>query len=75
MSRNLTPLTGYVRGGLFPIGMKSGSKPCWTSGPPTRPPILVSGRAKIGCQVGLAPGDLAGLVGARLCRYYKGMTP
>ena len=61
--KELTPLTGYVRGGCSPIGMKKRFKTVLDQSAADQAAILVSA-GKIGCQVELAPGDLAGLVGA-----------
>ena len=61
--KELTPLTGYVRGGCSPIGMKKRFKTVLDQSVADQAAILVSA-GKIGCQVELAPGDLAGLVGA-----------
>lgn len=61
--KELTPLTGYVRGGCSPIGMKKRFKTVLDQSAADQAAILVSA-GKIGCQVELAPGNLAGLVGA-----------
>lgn len=61
--KELTPLTGYVRGGCSPIGMKKRFKTVLDQSAADQAAILVSA-GKIGCQVELASGDLAGLVGA-----------
>ena len=61
--KELTPLTGYVRGGCSPIGMKKRFKTVLDQRAADQAAILVSA-GKIGCQVELAPGNLAGLVGA-----------
>ncbi|WP_349949071.1 Cys-tRNA(Pro) deacylase [Intestinimonas sp. RTP31139st1_F5_RTP31139_211217] len=61
--KELTPLTGYVRGGCSPIGMKKRFKTVLDQSAADQAAILVSA-GKIGCQVELAPGDLVGLVGA-----------
>ena len=61
--KDLLGLTGYVRGGCSPIGMKKRFKTVLDQSAADQAAILVSA-GKIGCQVELAPGDLAGLVGA-----------
>ena len=61
--KELTPLTGYVRGGCSPIGMKKRFKTVLDQSAADQAAIRVSA-GKIGGQVELAPGDLAGLVGA-----------
>lgn len=53
-------LTGYVRGGCSPIGMKKQYKTVYHSSILQQETILVSA-GKIGQQVELAPGDLIGL--------------
>ena len=61
---DLLPLTGYVRGGCSPIGMK---KPFDTTldGSAEHLDTVTVSAGKIGWQVELAPGDLAALTGAR----------
>jgi len=55
--KELFPLTGYVRGGCSPIGMKK-SFPTFLDGSALEyEHIFVSG-GKIGCQIYLAPKDL-----------------
>lgn len=58
----LTPLTGYVRGGCSPVGMKKRFPTFFDQTAQLQSAIWVSA-GKIGFQVELAPGDLAGLVG------------
>ena len=59
----LLPLTGYIHGGCSPIGMKKQSPTVLDQSVENVPPVTVCG-GKIGCQVELAPGDLAALVRA-----------
>ena len=61
--KELTPLTGYVRGGCSPLGMKKRLKTVLDSSARGQSAIVVSA-GKIGCQVELSPQDLAGLAGA-----------
>ena len=68
--KELTPLTGYVRGGCSPIGMKKRFKTVLDQSAADQAAILVSA-GKIGCKVELAPGDLAGLVGAGIADIIK----
>ena len=61
--KELTPLTGYVRGGCSPIGMKKRLKTVLDATAQDHPAIMVSA-GKIGTQVELSPADLATLTGA-----------
>ncbi len=56
----ITPLTGYVRGGCSPIGMKKQFKTTYDQSALDHPAIAVSA-GKIGAQVELAPQALAKL--------------
>jgi len=57
----ITALTGYVRGGCSPVGMKKQFKTVFHNSAETQDKILVSG-GKIGAQIETAPGDLIALV-------------
>ena len=57
----LLPLTGYVHGGCSPVGMKKQFPTVFDQSVENQPTITVSA-GKIGCQVEVAPGDLAALV-------------
>lgn len=59
----LLPLTGYIHGGCSPIGMKKQFPTVLDQSVENLPTVTVSA-GKIGCQVELAPGDLAALVRA-----------
>ena len=59
----LTPLTGYVRGGCSPVGMKKQLRTVFAAQALAQETILVSA-GKIGYQVETAPQDLIALVGA-----------
>lgn len=59
----LLPLTGYVHGGCSPIGMKKRFPTFLDSSAEGLEEMTVSA-GKVGRQVTLAPGDLAGYVGA-----------
>ena len=56
----INALTGYVRGGCSPIGMKKQYKTVFHSSILSQETVLVSA-GKIGQQVELAPADLIGL--------------
>ena len=60
----LLGLTGYIRGGCSPIGMKKLFPTFIDQSALQQPTIMVSG-GKIGIQVELEPASLAGLVGAQ----------
>lgn len=62
--KELTPLTGYVRGGCSPVGMKKRFPTVFDTAALDRETILVSA-GKIGAQVEVAPQALAALVDGR----------
>lgn len=68
--KELTPLTGYVRGGCSPIGMKKRFKTVIDASAQDHAAILVSA-GKIGRQVELAPDALVGLIGGRYADVVK----
>ena len=68
--KELTPLTGYVRGGCSPIGMKKRVKTFMDASAQDHTAILVSA-GKIGYQVELSPDALAGLIGGRFADVVK----
>ena len=57
----LTPLTGYVRGGCSPVGMKKQFRTVFDASAEQHAAIMVSA-GKIGYQVEVEPHALAGLV-------------
>ena len=57
----ITPLTGYVRGGCSPVGMKKQFPTVFHASAESLDHILVSG-GKIGTQIETAPADLIALV-------------
>ncbi len=61
--KELLPLTGYVRGGCSPVGMKKAYPTVFHSTAEDGETVFVSA-GKIGAQVELAPGDLLNLLGA-----------
>lgn len=61
--RDVQPLTGYVRGGVSPIGMKKRFPTFLDKSASAWETISVSAGAR-GLQMILAPGDLAGTAGA-----------
>ena len=60
----INALTGYVRGGCSPVGMKKLYPTTFEESAAEKPTILVSA-GKIGYQVELAPGELVKLVSGR----------
>ena len=60
----ITPLTGYVRGGCSPVGMKKQFPTVFHRSAEDIDRILVSG-GKIGTQIETAPADLIALVRGR----------
>ena len=68
--KELTPLTGYVRGGCSPIGMKKRLKTVIDASAQDHAAILVSA-GKIGYQVELSPDALVGLIGGRYADVVK----
>ena len=64
--KNLLGLTGYIRGGCSPVGMKKPFPTFFHSTATDFPAIYVSAGVR-GLQVKLAPADLIGYVGAQVC--------
>lgn len=62
--KEINALTGYVRGGCSPVGMKKEYPTVFHETAEIVDTVAVSA-GKIGCQVELAPADLIALVGAR----------
>ena len=65
MVKEINALTGYVRGGCSPVGMKKEYTTTFHETAEIVDTITVSA-GRIGYQVELAPGDLIGLVGGQL---------
>ena len=61
--KELLPLTGYIRGGCSPVGMKKPFPTVLALQAEQQPTILVSG-GKIGTQGEVAPQDLIKITGA-----------
>lgn len=60
----ISPLTGYVRGGCSPVGMKKGYPTVIEQAALEQETIIVSA-GKIGSQIELAPQELAKLIRAK----------
>ena len=61
--KDLLPVTGYLRGGCSPVGMKKLFPTVFHSSVENLPTVIVSA-GKIGYQVEVKPADLMGLVRA-----------
>ena len=61
--KDLTKLTGYVRGGCSPIGMKK-PFPTWVEENAMLLDTIVFSAGRIGAQIECKPDDLIGLIGA-----------
>ncbi len=68
--KELTPLTGYVRGGCSPVGMKKAFPTFFHRSAQERPAILVSA-GRIGSQVEVEPEALCQLVRGRFADLVK----
>ena len=64
--KDITKVTGYVRGGCTPIGMKKQFVTVIHSSAEELPLFYISG-GRIGLQLHLSPEDLAGTIGAKFC--------
>lgn len=60
---DITPVTGYVKGGCSPVGMKK-TYPTWLHESAAALPAIVVSGGRIGLQIELAPGDLLGATAA-----------
>ena len=63
--KELLPVTGYIRGGCSPIGMKKSFPTYFHSSCLDFDVIYVSAGVR-GLQIRIAPGDLIGFVGAQV---------
>ena len=61
---DINKVTGYIRGGCSPVGMKKNYVTVFHEEVVNLPSVVVSG-GKIGTQIELTPTDLIGLVGAK----------
>ncbi len=61
--KELEPLTGYIRGGCSPIGMKK-PFPTYVDEMATLCDVIYFSAGKRGLQIIMAPDDLVGLIGA-----------
>ncbi|MFQ3619969.1 MAG: Cys-tRNA(Pro) deacylase [Spirochaetales bacterium] len=63
--KELLPLTGYLRGGCSPIGMKKRYRTFIDKSCERKPYIIISGGA-LGIQIQLSPQDLINLIDAEI---------
>lgn len=63
--RELTAVTGYIKGGCSPVGMKKDFPSVIDKSAQEHETIIVSG-GKVGLQMELAVKDLANITGAEL---------
>lgn len=68
--KDLLPLTGYVRGGCSPVGMKK-LFPTYIDASAENLPHMIVSAGKIGMQMKLAPTDLARLSKAKFAAIAK----
>lgn len=61
--KEIQSLTGYIRGGVSPIGTKK-AYPVYLDSSAIKWPIVAVSAGIRGCQLALAPADLARVVGA-----------
>ena len=66
----ITAVTGYIRGGCTPIGMKKQYKTVYHSTIKDFDKVIVSG-GKLGTQIILAPDDLIKVTRADVCDIVK----
>lgn len=64
--KEVQPLTGYIRGGVSPLGPKK-RYPVFLDESAARWPVIAVSAGIRGCQIMLAPDQLAAATGARLC--------
>ncbi len=68
--KDINSVTGYIRGGCTPIGMKKQFKTVIDQTAKCFDTIIISG-GRIGTQIFLSPNDLANLIGAEFCDITK----
>ncbi len=68
--KEITPLTGYIKGGCSPVGMKKPFKTAIHKSAREQSTICVSG-GKVGLQMELSPIQLAELIGAKFVDLIK----
>ena len=69
--KEVLPLTGYVRGGVSPIGLKK-KYPAYIDNSALKWPVISISAGVRGCQLIMAPGDLSRAVGATQGSFSRG---
>ncbi|MCM0761024.1 Cys-tRNA(Pro) deacylase [Sporomusa sphaeroides DSM 2875] len=69
--KEVQPFTGYVRGGVSPLGPKK-RYPVFLDESAAKWPVIAVSAGIRGCQITLAPDDLVKAVNARLCLIARG---
>ncbi len=70
-TKDLLAVTGYVRGGCSPVGMKK-KFPTFVESAVLAEPIVAISAGVRGCQMLLAPPDLVAFTKAKLCAVCRG---
>ena len=68
--KEITPITGYVRGGCSPIGMKKQFETVIDISAENQESIMFSA-GKIGMQLEMSPADLSSLINGKFCPITK----
>lgn len=68
--KDINAVTGYIRGGCTPIGMKKLYKTVFHSTITDYPTIIISG-GKLGAQIEINPSDLIKVTNAKVCDITK----
>lgn len=69
-AKEITPITGYIKGGCSPVGMKKQFPTVIHESAERLSSFWVSG-GKVGLQMGVNPQQLAGLIGAKFTDLIK----
>jgi len=70
-TKDLLAVTGYIRGGCSPVGMKK-KFPTFVESAVLAEPIVAVSAGVRGCQMLLTPGDLVAFTQAELCEVCRG---
>ncbi|WP_371361631.1 Cys-tRNA(Pro) deacylase [Sporomusa rhizae] len=69
--KEVQPLTGYIRGGVSPLGAKK-RYPVFLNDSAVNWPVIACSAGIRGCQIVLAPSSLVQAVNAKLCPIARG---